>query len=82
MDSLIPFISSLVVVVVLLLIAREITLWYFRIPEFIKNQQKTNELLEQIIANQEDIFSANQAPKTDVVQTQIDGVRSFPPQSP
>ena len=49
------------VVVVIFLIGREITLWYFRIPEFIKNQQKTIELLEQIVANQEDAFNASQA---------------------
>ena len=49
------------VVIFVFLVGREITLWYFRISESIKNQQKTIELLEQIVANQEDAFNASQA---------------------
>lgn len=48
------------VVVFLFLIGRAVTLWYFRIDDMIKNQQRTNDLLEQIVANQEDIFNASQ----------------------
>lgn len=48
------------IVVALFLVGRAVTLWYFRVDDIIKNQQRTNDLLEQIVANQEDIFNASQ----------------------
>lgn len=48
------------IVIFVFLVGREVTLWYFRIPEMIKNQQKTNELLERIATNQEMIYDLPQ----------------------
>ena len=49
------------IVVLVFLMGREIVLWYFRISESLKNQRRIIELLEQIVANQEDMFNASQA---------------------
>jgi hypothetical protein len=49
------------IVIAVFLVGREVTLWYFRIPEMIRNQQKTIELLERIASNQEINYNTSQA---------------------
>ena len=65
----------LAIAVLVMLLVREVLLWYFRIPESIKNQKRTIELLEKIAANQEDILNASQT-------TQVQPIQNHPPQTP
>ncbi|WP_157359396.1 hypothetical protein [Wenyingzhuangia fucanilytica] len=37
------------IAIIVFLIFRDLMLWYWKVPKILKNQEKTNELLQQIL---------------------------------
>lgn len=53
-NTLIPILAALIVGILVLLVIREIVTWYWKVNEFIENQQLSNQLL----ARQNELLAA------------------------
>ena len=76
-NTITSLLISLGVIIVVFLIFRAVMLWYWKVNDIVKNQERTNELLEKVYLQLGGKKSTLNVPKEDIDRTQsmIDSLR-------